>query len=257
MISRRAFAPRPLDRPDVRRGRLGGRCDGEDPARRPAAPDEGGAHRGGPQRVRGIPGGGDRSGERGLGRATSLEGPASPRTSSSTASTRSTCRRRPRSTAPPALARRAREFDATTSSARSATRSRSTSQPASRAIWVEVRARPDAKPGSFGNVTVTTDAGEAQIPVASRCGTSSCRRRRPEDALRPVVGLIPNGHGVSPEGDADIRHRYAALGLDHRISPPASPTTATTGTSTTSIATTARSSTVPRRRGFLARSSRR
>ena len=162
--------PRPLDRPDVRlcRGRLGGRCDGEDPARRPAAPDEGGAHRGGPQRVRGIPGGGDRSGERSVRLARrASRGRASSRTSSSTASTRSTCRRRPRSTARPAAGPTRSCPTSTMSSARSATRSRSTSQPASRAIWVEVRVPPDAKPGSFfGNVTVTTDAGEAQIPVA-------------------------------------------------------------------------------------------
>jgi len=90
----------------------------------------------------------------------------------------------------------------------------------SRAIWVEVRVPPDAKPGSFfGNVTVTTDAGEAQIPVALTVwdfelpSTSSLKTH-----FGLSWGLIPNGHGVSPEGDADIRHRYAALGLDHRIS---------------------------------------
>jgi uncharacterized protein (TIGR03382 family) len=90
----------------------------------------------------------------------------------------------------------------------------------SRAIWVEVRVPPDAKPGSyFGKVTVTTDEGETQIPVALTAwdfqlpSTASLKTH-----FGLSWGLIPRGHGVSPEGDADIRHRYAALGLDHRIS---------------------------------------
>ncbi len=90
----------------------------------------------------------------------------------------------------------------------------------SRAIWVEVRVPPDAKPGSyFGKVTVKTDEGEAQIPVALTAwdfqlpSTASLKTH-----FGLSFGLIPGGHGVSWEGDADIRARYAALGLDHRVS---------------------------------------
>ncbi|HSD20578.1 MAG TPA: glycoside hydrolase domain-containing protein [Anaeromyxobacter sp.] len=90
----------------------------------------------------------------------------------------------------------------------------------SRAIWVEVRVPPDAKPGSyFGKVTVKTDEGEAQIPVALTAwdfqlpSTASLKTH-----FGLAFGLIPGGHGVSWEGDADIRARYAALGLDHRVS---------------------------------------
>ncbi|WP_242337542.1 MULTISPECIES: glycoside hydrolase domain-containing protein [Anaeromyxobacter] len=90
----------------------------------------------------------------------------------------------------------------------------------SRAIWVEVRVPRDAKPGSyFGKVTVTSDAGEAQIPVMLTAwdfelpSTASLKTH-----FGLSYGLIPGGHGVSPEDDAAIRARYAALGLDHRIS---------------------------------------
>ncbi|WP_242344522.1 DUF4091 domain-containing protein [Anaeromyxobacter terrae] len=90
----------------------------------------------------------------------------------------------------------------------------------SRAIWVEVRVPPGSQPGSyFGKVTVTSDAGEAQIPVMLTAwdfelpSTASLKTH-----FGLSYGLIPGGHGVSPEDDAAIRARYAALGLDHRIS---------------------------------------
>jgi hypothetical protein len=90
----------------------------------------------------------------------------------------------------------------------------------SRAIWVEVRVPPDAKPGThFGEVTIASEDGEAKIPVMLTVwdfelpSTASLKTH-----FGLSWGLIPSGHGVSPETDASIRARYAALGLDHRVS---------------------------------------
>ena len=251
MTSRRrpsfALAPAriaPLVR--LRRGRLGGERDREDPARRPAAPDDGGAHRGRPQRVRGLPGGRDRPGARRCppGRRA-LEGPGRLDDVKLYRVDLIDCRRRPRSTArtgrwPDALVpdvddvvgekRNAFPFDVAAGE--------------SRAIWVEVRVPPDAKPGAyFGNVTVTSAEGEAQIPVTLTVWDFEL----PVDvvARRPTSASSYGAHRERPrrvagDGDADAPRAATARSASTTASrSPASPTTATTATSPTSIASTA------------------
>jgi uncharacterized protein (TIGR03382 family) len=90
----------------------------------------------------------------------------------------------------------------------------------SRAIWVEVRVPPDAKPGVYGGtVTIASAEGEAKVPVTLTVwdftlpSTSSLRT-----SFAMYYGDLAGGHGVQAGNDAAIRARYAQLGLDHRIS---------------------------------------
>jgi hypothetical protein len=89
----------------------------------------------------------------------------------------------------------------------------------SRAIWVEIRVPPDARPGTYqGAVTVTSDQGQATIPVALEVwdfglpSTSSLR-----SSFGMSYGGIPAGHGLTGDAGATLRARYAQLALDHRI----------------------------------------
>jgi uncharacterized protein (TIGR03382 family) len=90
----------------------------------------------------------------------------------------------------------------------------------SRAIWVEVRVPPDAAPGTyFGNVTVTSAEGEANIPVVFTVWDITLPAT---SSLRTFFGLgygtINRAHGTTGDSDAQLRARYGAFGLDHRIS---------------------------------------
>jgi uncharacterized protein (TIGR03382 family) len=90
----------------------------------------------------------------------------------------------------------------------------------SRAIWVEVRVPPDAAAGVYkGEVVVSSSEGEAKIPVTFTVwdftlpATSSLRTH-----FGLMYGSVAAGHGADPYDDAQLRARYAQLGLDHRIS---------------------------------------
>jgi hypothetical protein len=89
----------------------------------------------------------------------------------------------------------------------------------SRAIWVEVHVPTDAAPGTYtGQVTVTSSAGQTQVPVTlvvwdfALPSTSSLR-----SSFGMAYGDIPAGHGATGDAGAALRARYAQLGLDHRI----------------------------------------
>jgi glycosyl hydrolase family 123 len=90
----------------------------------------------------------------------------------------------------------------------------------SRAIWVEVHVPAGAPAGAVkGQVTVTTAAGEAAIPVTVEVrdfelpSTSSLRT-----SFGLSYGVVAAAHGVSGEADAQLRARYGQLALDHRLS---------------------------------------
>jgi uncharacterized protein (TIGR03382 family) len=90
----------------------------------------------------------------------------------------------------------------------------------SRAVWVEYRVPQDAASSVYrGAVKVTSAAGEAVVPVTLAVwdftlpSTSSLRTH-----FGLAYGLVARGHGVSGDADAELRARYAQLGLDHRIS---------------------------------------
>ncbi len=91
----------------------------------------------------------------------------------------------------------------------------------SRAIWVDVFVPADAAPGEYsGSVHVTWSGGEATVPVALTVWPFTLPST---STLRTAFGFgysaIPNGHGL-PWGDAfsQLRARYGAFALDHRIS---------------------------------------
>jgi len=90
----------------------------------------------------------------------------------------------------------------------------------SRAVWVEYRVPPGTKPGVYrGGVRITSAEGEAVVPVTLTVWDFEL----PSTAsLRSYFGLsyttVPSGHGVSGDAEAQLRARYAQLGLDHRIS---------------------------------------
>jgi hypothetical protein len=90
----------------------------------------------------------------------------------------------------------------------------------SRAIWVEVHVPAGATSGVYeGQVTVTSEEGEAKIPVSLSVwdfqlpSTSSLR-----SAFNLSYGVVAAAHKVSGDADAELRARYGQLGLDHRIS---------------------------------------
>jgi glycosyl hydrolase family 123 len=90
----------------------------------------------------------------------------------------------------------------------------------SRAVWVEYYVPQGAKAGTYrGGVRVTSSEGEAVVPVTFTVwdfelpSTSSLRTY-----FGMSYGTIPSAHGVSGDADAQLRARYAAFALDHRIS---------------------------------------
>jgi hypothetical protein len=90
----------------------------------------------------------------------------------------------------------------------------------SRAVWVEYRVPADAASAVYrGSVKVTSAEGEALVPVTLSVwdftlpSTSSLKTH-----FGLSYGLVAQGHGVSGDADAELRARYAQLGLDHRIS---------------------------------------
>jgi hypothetical protein len=90
----------------------------------------------------------------------------------------------------------------------------------SRAIWVEYRVPPDAKPGAYrGAVKVTSSEGEAVVPVTLVVWDfvlPSTATLKTHFGL--AYGTVSSGHGTSGDADATLRARYAQLGLDHRVS---------------------------------------
>ena len=91
----------------------------------------------------------------------------------------------------------------------------------SRAIWVEIRVPPDARPGTYhGSVTVSSDKDQWNVPVTLEVWDFDL----PSTAsLRSSFGLSYGGTrtahpGLGQEASSALRGRYAQLGLDHRIS---------------------------------------
>ena len=90
----------------------------------------------------------------------------------------------------------------------------------SRAVWVEYRVPGGAASAVYrGAVKVASAAGETNVPVTLAVwdfalpSTSSLKTH-----FGLAYGLVAQGHGVSGDADAELRARYAQLGLDHRIS---------------------------------------
>jgi len=91
----------------------------------------------------------------------------------------------------------------------------------SRAIWVEVRVPPDARPGTYrGSVALSSSDGETTVPVTLEVwdfqlpSTASLR-----SSFGLSYGVTLAGHpGVTGDADSTLRARYAQLGLDHRVS---------------------------------------
>ncbi len=90
----------------------------------------------------------------------------------------------------------------------------------SRAVWVEYRVPADARSSVYhGGVKVKTAEGETLIPVKLAVwdftlpSTSSLRTH-----FGLYYGDLMAGHGVSGDANAELRARYAAFGLDHRVS---------------------------------------
>ena len=73
----------------------------------------------------------------------------------------------------------------------SATRSRSTSQPASRAIWVEVRVPPTRSPAPSSATSPSRRTREAQVPVALTVWDFELPSTSSLKTLRPLVGAHP------------------------------------------------------------------
>jgi len=90
----------------------------------------------------------------------------------------------------------------------------------SRAIWVEVRVPPDARPGTYhGSVSVSSSQRSWSVPVALEVWDFQL----PSTAsLRSSFGLsyggTISGHHLAGEANSRLRARYALLALDHRIS---------------------------------------
>jgi hypothetical protein len=90
----------------------------------------------------------------------------------------------------------------------------------SHAIWVEVLVPPNAPAGDYhGQVHVTWTGGDATIPVTLTVwpftlpSTASLK-----SAFLFTYGAIPTAHGLSGDAFYQLRQRYGAFALDHRIS---------------------------------------
>jgi uncharacterized protein (TIGR03382 family) len=89
----------------------------------------------------------------------------------------------------------------------------------SRVLWVDVFVPPGTPAGAYsGEVRVTWDGGGATVPVALTVrpftlpSTASLK-----SAFRFTYGAIPSEHGLSGAAFSQLRVRYGAVGLDHRV----------------------------------------
>ena len=90
----------------------------------------------------------------------------------------------------------------------------------SHAIWVEVLVPPGAPAGDYqGQVHVTWTGSDATVPVTLTVwpftlpSTASMK-----SAFLFTYGAIPAAHGLSGDAFYQLRQRYGAFALDHRIS---------------------------------------